>query len=233
MNVLDYWNDDKVESMYDKNLLGAEIDLICSKIHPGAKILDAGCGEGEGTLEYSELGHVTAVDFSDTRLAKARERVKDAIFQKVDFLGEYSLPSDFDIVVSQRFLINIMDWGLQKKVILDLMDRLKPGGKLLMLEGSEDGVWELNMLRETLGLPPIPVKWHNLFFKDDELKKFITDSGFKIVSEFGLGEYFLLTRGARPYFDKELNWDSDFNERASIMTGLTKYSRLKLWVIQK
>ena len=68
--VLKYWNQDDVESMYDKNLLNLEIKLIKKRITEKSKILDAGCGEGEGTLEYSKIPGVKvhAVDFSETRL---------------------------------------------------------------------------------------------------------------------------------------------------------------------
>src|SRR5688572_19882676 len=121
-DVLNYWNDDNVESMYDKHLLNGEIQLIKSKLTKNVKILDAGCGEGEGTLEYAQIpgSIIHAVDFSDTRLKKAKERLKDCkniVFKKVDFLGSYDLDKDYDFIISQRFLINIMDFETQLKVI--------------------------------------------------------------------------------------------------------------------
>lgn len=242
--VLAYWNDDSVESMYDKHLLNAEIQLIQRHIPEGAKILDAGCGEGEGTLTYASVPRtmVHAVDFSETRLEKARERIgecKNVIFKQVDFLGTYQLDSDYDIVVSQRFLINLMEWPLQQRVILDLMSRLKEGGQLLMLEGSQQGVDSLNGFRDAWGLEPIPVKWHNLFFDDETLIGFMQQQGYKLVDQDGLGTYFLLTRGIRPSLDETLNWDCEFNRLAAAtktdeFLGLgSRFSRLKLWVFQK
>ncbi len=87
--VLEYWNNNAVESMYDKHLLNAEIELLLRQIPEGAKILDAGCGEGEGTLAYSSVPGtvVHAVDFSETRLQKARERLsgrQNVICKQVD-----------------------------------------------------------------------------------------------------------------------------------------------------
>src|SRR5215469_1487659 len=75
--VLQHWNDQHVESMYDKHLLNAEIELIRERITPHSKILDAGCGEGEGSLAYSSVpgSKVHAVDFSETRLALAKQRL--------------------------------------------------------------------------------------------------------------------------------------------------------------
>jgi hypothetical protein len=43
-----------------------------------------------------------------------------------------------------------MEWELQQKVLLDLVSLLKPRGRLLMLEGSEEGVDSLNEFRAAL-----------------------------------------------------------------------------------
>jgi len=242
--VLEYWNQDDVESMYDKNLINLEIKLIKDRLTEKSKILDAGCGEGEGTLEYSKLPGVKihAVDFSETRLKMAAKRLSkhnNIILKKVDFLGTYSLDKNYDTIISQRFLINLMEWKLQQKVLLDFKSMLKKDGKLLMLEGSIKGVETLNKLRKEFGLNPIPVKWHNLFFNDKILINFMKKNNFILEKEDGLGEYFMLTRGLRPYFEKKLNWNSKFNKIASSpkIKGILKLgsacSRLKLWVFRK
>jgi SAM-dependent methyltransferase len=242
--VLEYWNKPEVESMYDKYLINSEINLIDSRITDDSKIFDAGCGEGEGTLIYSQKKNVIvhAADFSETRLIKAKERLShlsNIKLMQIDFLSDYEMDNDFDFIVSQRFLINLMEWELQKKVILDLTKHLKMGGKLLMLEGSEDGVEQLNVFRAFFGLEPIPVKWHNLFFKSELLEPFLKKNKLRIVEKDGLGDFFLLTRGIRPYFDKELNWDSSFNKISAdinlknCLNFKEKFSRLVLWVIEK
>lgn len=242
--VLAYWNEPAVESMYDKHLLRAEIELLRKHIPEGSKILDAGCGEAEGTLVYSSIPRTTlhAVDFSETRLQKARERLagrENVTCKQVDFLGNYELDHDYDVVISQRFLINLMEWEKQQQVLLDLISLLKPRGQLLLLEGSQQGVDSLNQFRAALGLEPVPVKWHNLFFDDRALVDFMSSHRYRLVNEDGLGTYFLLTRGIRPVFEKTLNWDSDFNrmaaaERTDELLRLgTKFSRLKLWIFQK
>jgi hypothetical protein len=185
---------------------------------------------------------VHAVDFSETRLKKASEGVigcKNVTFKQIDLLGNYELDSDYDIVVSQRFLINLMEWPLQQKVLLDLMSMLKTGGKLLMLEGSRQGVDSLNEFRAAWGFESIPVKWHNLFFDDEALVSFMRQQNYELVDEDGLGTYFLLTRGIRPTLDQTLNWDCEFNRLAAaakteeLLHIGSRFSRLKLWVFQK
>jgi len=243
--VLEYWNRDDVESMYDKHLLDAEIRLIRQHIPSNAKVLDAGCGEGEGTLAYSSGSGIVvhAADFSETRLKKAAERLvgrSNVTLKKVDFLGQYSLDTDYDVIVSQRFLINLVEWELQKKVLLDLMAMLKPMGRLILLEGSKQGVDSLNEFRAVWGLDPIPVKWHNLFLDDEALLHFMWQKGYHLIAHDGLGSYFLLTRGIRPNLDKDLNWDCEFNRVAAskrmrdlLGADNTRFSRLKLWVFQE
>ncbi|OIR15885.1 ubiquinone/menaquinone biosynthesis C-methyltransferase UbiE [mine drainage metagenome] len=242
--VLSHWENNEVESMYDKTLLSAEIELIRNRILESSKILDAGCGEGEGTLAYAAIPHVQihAADFSETRLQKAKDRLRghdNVLFKKVDFVNDYKLDHDYDFVVCQRFLINITDWEIQKKILLNLMSLLKQGGKLIMLEGYVQGVDALNEIRAEWGLPDIPVQWHNLFFDDNKLLPFMKQQGFSLIEEDGLGTYFLLTRGIRPTLQDNLNWDSPFNKAAATnavkdMLGFRdKFSRLKLWLFEK
>lgn len=242
--VLEYWERDDVESMYDKYLLSGEIDMIASRLEPGAKILDAGCGEGEGTLKYASIPGtiIHAADFSKTRLSKAEARLgglQNVSLRHVDFLNdELPLDNDYDFVVSQRFLINLMEWPLQQKVIQKLIRMTRPGGRLIIFEGSIQGVNELNNFRSIWGLPPIPVKWHNLFFDDTSLISFMEECNCRLVESDGLGSYFLMTRGIRPIFDKELNWDSDFNrtsasnELGKVLEIGARFSRLKLFLFE-
>jgi len=242
--ILNYWNKDDVESMYDKNLMKLEVELIKKNIKPGSKILDAGCGEGESTKIYSGIPNTTiyAVDFSETRLKKAKQNLRginNIIFKNIDFLKNYKIDSDFDCIISQRFLINILDWKQQKKVIKKLVNNLKSGGTLILLEGSKNGTDELNKLRGFFGLSDIPVKWHNLFFDDNKLEKYLKLLNCEIIRKDGMGEYFIFTRGIRPFFEKNTNWDCDFNKISSDIKTKNclnfddKFSRLKLWIINK
>ena len=243
-SILEHWDDENVESMQDKYVVESEIALIAQHIGPNAKILDAGCGEGEGTSVYAkkEGAVVHAVDFSETRLKKAKERLKDyenIQYQQVDFLEDYKLDNDYDLIISQRMLINLGEWELQSKVLKDFINMLKTGGKLLTLEGNQEGVDELNQFREAYGLKPIPVRWHNRFLKNEEYISFMKENGMKLVDEGGLGAYFFLTRGVRGIYEENPTWQSDFNkianqkEMADLLGFGHKFSRVKLWVFQK
>ena len=131
-----------------------------------------------------------------------------------------------------------MEWEYQSQVLCDLIHMLKPMGRLILLEGSQQGADELNKLRAAWGLEPIPIKWHNRFLDDDALLKFMKSNNCKLIAHAGLGTYYMLTRGIRPALDTELGWESDFNRLAATremehLLGFgTNFSRLKLWVFQ-
>jgi len=243
--ILKYWNDSCVESMYDKRLLMLEVEAIRGELSPNAEVLDVGCGEGEGTYVYAKIPDISikAVDFSDTRLAKAKERLSgqhNVQFSKLDITKDLvNHQGAYDYIITQRCLINITDWEMQKEVLTNLSSKLKAGGRLLLLEGCQEGVDELNAIRASFDLEPITVKWHNLFFNEEKLLQFAKDSGLALVKKKGFGAYFLLTRGIKPYFDSNNEWDCQFNtlsagnDVAQLLGPDTRFSRLVFWVFEK
>ena len=108
-------------------------------------------------------------------------------------------------------------------MIAKLLSCLKPKGKLILCEGSQQGARKLDDFRAKFKLAPISVRWHNVFLDDQKL----TRLGFKLIG--GFGGYFLLTRGVRPYFDQDLNWNCRFNRLAAKINLPHDFSRLKIW----
>ena len=44
------------------------------------------------------------------------------IIDQVDFLEDYKLDNDYDLIISQRMLINLGEWELQSKVLKDFIN---------------------------------------------------------------------------------------------------------------
>lgn len=222
-----YWNDLTHESMPDKYYVDLEVKAIKKLLGPG-KILDIGCGDGENTKKYAKIkgAIITGVDYSPNRIHKAEKENPKIKFLCIDVSKE-NLPDRYDYIISQRFLINLPNWQQQKQVIKKLINCLNPKGKLILCEGSIQGDQELNQFRAQLKLNPIPIHWHNRFINDEKLKAM----GFKLMAHFG--GFFLLTRGVRPFFDHDLNWNNRFNRLAKNIILPEKFSRIKVWQYSK
>jgi len=236
-----HWAESSTESMYDKTLLRTEIALIRKHIK-GPRLLDAGCGEGEGTLEYSTLKDVEieALDISYQRLNLARTRLinsSNVTLHQHDVLKSWN--DTYDTVISQRLIINLESLDQQRVVISHLSDMVKPGGRLILSEGSMNGANELNKFRSFYGLPPIPVPAHNLFMLDNDLTGHCEAVGLQLIFRETLGAYYLLTRGLQPALKNEFDWASEFNKTSSLdsvqgyLPCADIFSRIKLWIWEK
>jgi ubiquinone/menaquinone biosynthesis C-methylase UbiE len=132
------------------------------------RVLDAGCGNAF-TLERLSLAAPQdehwGVDASIDMLAvgcrrPAARRLAAGSAQSLPFAA----PS-FDIVVSQRCLINILDWEGQREALAEIARILRPGGFFLMIEGFEDGLRANNQARRECGLEELRPAHHNLYLE--------------------------------------------------------------------
>jgi len=125
---------------------------------PGARILEAGAGTGSVTLLLAELGYrVTALDLSEGMLARARRKLER--FDEVEFLlgpADRPPPGPFDAVVERNML-----WTNPDPVgsLSAWREVVRPGGRLLVLEGIEGGLVQdlreraAELIRRALGIP--------------------------------------------------------------------------------
>ncbi|MBU2866997.1 class I SAM-dependent methyltransferase [Pacificibacter marinus] len=103
----------------------------------GQKVLDIACGTGEISRVLVGLGaDVTAVDFSETMLARAQEKLNDQTWRAVQADAEALHPivdSTFDFAVTRH-----LAWTLTNPVTAYQEWRrvLKPGGQLLIVDGN-------------------------------------------------------------------------------------------------
>lgn len=141
--------------------------------------LDVGCGDGLTTLRVARAQpslRVTGVDFSPAMITLAEtHRIAATERERVEFLPADARELEsalgglrFDLAITDRCLINLEDLEQQRRALGQIAGRLQPGGLYLAVENFTEGQAAMNSARARLGLPEIPVRWHNRFFQEAE-----------------------------------------------------------------
>ncbi len=127
------------------------------------------------------------------KAASSLADIANAQIRDGDVLHPESLGSDWDVVVSQRLLINLASFEEQKAAIRNIHACLKPGGRYLMIENTNEGFAAMNAARHRMGIPPVPQHWHNRFFSSAELREALAGR-FQTLKHYDFALYYLLTR---------------------------------------
>ena len=215
----------------DYNAKELEIKTIAVSLKQEGTLVDLGCGNGYTLLslaksfkEWSLIG----VDFSESLIQGANQLLaqheKELRTHPQFICGDALLfvrdveSASVDCVLTERFIQNLPSSEVQKAVIREAYRMLRPGGRLLMCEGSEDGFDALNHLRSSVGLSVIPATSSDnvsaIRLKDADVEAFAEkEIGFKLVQKLGSSIYFIIARvlhpllvsPQRPRFDARIN----------------------------
>lgn len=106
---------------------------LSEPLRPGARVLDAGCGNGAMAGAYQKLGcAVVGVDMSESGIAIARAAYRETRFERMEIdegiLRRLDEPP-FDLVVSTEVVEHLYDPRLYAR---GCFAALKPGGRLVM-----------------------------------------------------------------------------------------------------
>lgn len=202
--------DDKTTAC-DYNLRELEIDTAASCMKDGDRILDIGCGLGYAVTQYAGRKKVEAhgIDYSEKMIGATWELYhnnRPSLLGTVDFQAAnvLELPYEnnhFDVVSSSRCLMALLDWELQKKALVEVARVLKPGGTLVLMEGTFEGLDKLNQVRKNFGLEPIAAggrdRLFTLKFHEQQLLDFCRSLyNCERIQRFGM--YYFLTRVVHP-----------------------------------
>ncbi|MDZ5724898.1 class I SAM-dependent methyltransferase [Acetobacterium sp. K1/6] len=210
--IKSYWEEqakiygsDPSATTQDVFLRKIEINYICdflSGFDTPLKVLDIGCGNGYSTLQYKKRVNIhsyVGADYSEKMIQNAKRELKKeelsgVVFKVMDVMKLSEYKEKFDIIISDRCLINLGGSENRRKAVSEIFKCLYKSGKYLLIENFIEGQIEFNKLREQQGLDEIQVRWHNSFFSKDELERviknyFIMDR-FENISSL----YYLATR---------------------------------------
>jgi len=199
-NIYEYWENPQTVSLIDKNLRQLETSFVMSNLSAADELADFGCGDGESTVQYAtKVKSCLALEHSNHLREKAAARFREAGLQNVtlasgDVLDLSAYEAKFNVVVTQRVVINFMTWDEQQFVLNNIWKTLRPGGRYLMIENTFEGFEALNSVRRAVGLPNIPLHdWHNYFLHFDKFMAFI-ENKFVVEKHNTFNLYYLLTR---------------------------------------
>jgi ubiquinone/menaquinone biosynthesis C-methylase UbiE len=217
----------------DYNLRDLEIAFALESIRDGDAVLDVGCGPGVALRAYASARRIEAhgIDYAEIMVAFARRRASETTPElRIEFAHasvlELPFPAaHFDIVTSSRCLMALLDWEKQKTALLEIGRVLKPGGRLVLMEGTFDGLERLNFYRRQFGLGEIEAgggdRLLTLKFRERELLEFCAPHyELQRVQRFGM--YYFLTRIVQPLLvaPEAPRYDHKINEVAKQIARL-------------
>lgn len=142
------------------------------------KILDLGCGNGYALGFLAPIfqdTHYYGLDYTPEMVELCKKRnINNCEFFQGDARKLPFEDDTFDFIYTERCLINILDTEEQLKSIDEIYRVLKPGGHYLMIECFTDGLESNNKARKECGLDELSVRFHNLYFDKELLRKHIT-----------------------------------------------------------
>jgi ubiquinone/menaquinone biosynthesis C-methylase UbiE len=174
-----------------------EIFALMKHLVSGKRILDVGCGNGYNGIAFIEnIPNITVVgvDYSKGMIDNAvlnAKKLSLELQQKLSFevADALELPynDEFDIVTTDRCIINITDIEIQKKAIDNCAKALKQGGTFLMLENSQQSYKNQNHARESAGLPQRHPPSFNLFLDEEVILPHCNSIGLELlqIDDFG------------------------------------------------
>ena len=162
-------------------------------------VLDVGCGDGVTTMRlarnFPEVSFV-GIDYSNKMIESAGESsgaLANIKFEVVDILS-IDFNTQFDLIYTNRCLINLTSWELQAQAIHTMKKLLNQNGSLALIENILECQESFNRIRSKLKLERINIRQHNLFFQKLKLETLLTGEfkSFKIKNISS--SYYILTR---------------------------------------
>ena len=212
-------------------------------------VLDVGCADGFSSIKIAEALpkiNLVGVDYSNNmiKIAKNRLRANPKLGDRVKFIvGDASRLDDccgntiFDVILSDRLLINLDSVTTQRKVISNIAKHLVSRGYYIAIENFIEGHRKMNETRKHVGLPEIPLRWHNLFLKKEGFLRYVSPL-FKVISfnDFASAYYFA-TRVVYSKMcqmrNKEPNYTHDIHKLAIDLPWFGDFSPVKMVVMRK
>ena len=222
-----------------------EIEAIASYVKNGMDVLEIGCGNGITAIELARRYQVNiqAFDYAEEMISAAKMMSATApcrgniTFQTGDVLNLPDFNKKFDLIYTERVLINLPNWKSQHKAIEDICSLLSHGGVYVMCENSQDGLDKINFLRSRIGLTKIDPPWHNRYFRDCEIAEMkICGVVLEEINNYS-STYYFISRVVNAYLAAkqgvEPAYDADINQLALNLPQIGDCGQGRIWLWRK
>lgn len=154
---------------------------------PTHKLLEIGCGNGH-MLERICAAlpgrfEATGVDITPEQIDIARRRGLPCRVEVGDILRLGFDDATFDIAISERVIINLLDEEEQVAAYHELARVVRPGGLVILIEGFKSGLENLNRARAEFCLEPIPEPKVNNWYTPDRWARFLEEGFVELPPE--------------------------------------------------
>lgn len=248
--IAEFWDDraSLEEQAGTRDLIAKELEVeaIAKYVEDGMRVLDAGCGNGLTALELARRYQVeiTALDSSTKMIEAAVSRAAgrtlkgSVLFTVRDVQGINDDLGRFDLIYTERVLINLPQQVAREWAMIGLCYLLAPGGLYVMCENSQDGLDGINRLRAGLDLPEIVPPWHNHYLTGKDISGFVEAVWHTVVHEstddYSSTYYFLsriVNAALAAQEGREPDYDSPINRLALKLPALVDgFGQGRIWL---
>lgn len=188
----------KTETIKRLEIAALERALVGAGLGGEASVLEVGCGNGRNCFALAERlpsCRFTGVDYVPQMIENAKalfaerggdERLRFVVADALDLVDAPGLEESYDVVFTDRCLINLDSRSLQLVAVDQLVQKTRPGGLVLILENFVEGHARQNALRAAVGLPERAQADYNVFMGEAELLRHVEDQlELVAVDDFG------------------------------------------------
>lgn len=177
-----------------------ELKFVFENIQRGDRLLEVGCGSGYVTQQLRErVAFVDAFDFAENMVERGKKSYGETNnrFFHDSVLDPKNAQGPYDVAVCIRVLINLRNLDEQIKAVENIAGLLKPGGKLILMEGYSEGFDTISAFRTSVGMPPLKPASINYYSKLSEIVPAL-QKHFVVADTFHTGLFDFLTRIVNP-----------------------------------
>jgi SAM-dependent methyltransferase len=222
------------------------LDHALTQLGPNSRLLELGCGNGYLLSILSDRLpglQLTGADYSEDMVALAASRSIPNCEVRREDVRALTVPSEsFDLVVTERCLINLLEPSEQELALAEISRVLKPGGFAVLIEAFTDGLENLNRARTELGLDENKVPYHNLWFDKERFvgalagscREVEPDGAGSLPPRNFLSSHYFISRVLYPAVTRrEVLYNTEFVKFFQFLPPQGAFSPIQLFYLQK